>query len=112
MILLSSYSPASPVNSFRKDSKVVSMKDKRDYVARCCELSEVLRADFFMPFASQIILYRQDSKWANPYRVSTDDLRENWTAKATTLCMPYSTIDLDQPFTGTLRKIKITAMRR
>ena len=96
VILLSSYSPASPVNSFRKDSKVVSMKDKRDYVARCCELSEVLRADFFMPFASQIILYRQDSKWANPYRVSTDDLRENWTAKATTLCMPYSTIDLDQ----------------
>jgi hypothetical protein len=93
VILLSSYSPASPVNSFRKDSKIVSMKDKKDYVARCCELSGLVKADFFMPFASQIILYREDSKWANPYRVSLDDLRSNWTAQDTTLCMPYSTID-------------------
>lgn len=94
VVLLSSYSPASIVNSFRKDSKIVSMKDKRDYVARCCELSESIKADFFMPFASQVIFYRQDSKWANPYKVTTADLRDNWTAKGTTLCMPYTTIDL------------------
>jgi hypothetical protein len=95
IILLSSYSPASPVNSFRKDSQVVSMKDKKEYVARCCELSEVVKADFFIPFASQVIFYRQDSKWANPYKVTLPDLKNNWTAKNTQLCMPYATIDLE-----------------
>lgn len=95
IILLSSYSPASPVNSFRKDSQVVSMKDKKEYVARCCELSEVVKADFFVPFASQVIFYRQDSKWANPFKVTLPDLKNNWTAKNTQLCMPYVTIDLE-----------------
>lgn len=94
VILLSSYSPASPVNSFRKDSEIVSLRDKKDYVARCCALSETLRADFFIPFASQVVFYRQDSKWANPYKVSIPDLEQNWTAKGTTLCRPYATIDL------------------
>lgn len=95
VILLSSYSPASIVNSFRKDSQVVSIKDKLDYVRRNSQLSDVLRADFFMPFASQVIFYRQDSRWANPYKVTIQDLTDHWAAKGTTLCLPYTTLDLE-----------------
>lgn len=95
VIFLSSYSPASPVNSFRKDSQIVSMRDKKDYVKRVSELSDVLGADYYMPFASQVIFYRTDSVWANAYKVTVNDLLENWSAKKTQLCHPYSTIDMD-----------------
>jgi hypothetical protein len=94
VILLSSYSPASPVNSFRKDHQIVSMKDKADYVRRVSELSDLLNADYFMPFASQVIFYRHDSAWANEYKVSVADLEKHWCAKKTQLCHPYTTIDL------------------
>jgi hypothetical protein len=95
VIFLSSYSPASPVNSFRKDSQIVSMRDKKDYVKRVSELSDVLGADYYMPFASQVIFYRTDSVWANAYKVTVNDLLENWSAKKTQLCHPYSTIDME-----------------
>ncbi|MEM0996671.1 MAG: hypothetical protein AAGN35_06315 [Bacteroidota bacterium] len=98
IILLSSYSPASPVNSFRntrQDGSIVSMKDKKDYVERVSHLSDILRADYFMPFASQVIFYRTDSKWANEYKVAVADLEKYWTAENTHLCHPYSTIDFE-----------------
>lgn len=94
IILLSSYSPASPVNSFRKDSQIVSMKDKADYVKHVSDLSDILGADYYMPFASQVIFYRSDSAWANEYKVTVADLQKHWRAKKTQLCHPYSTIDL------------------
>lgn len=97
IILLNSYSPASPVNSFRrgKEQTIVSMRGKSDYVQRVSELSDILQADYFMPFASQVIFYRSDSKWANEYKVSVTDLLEHWSAKNTQLCHPYSTIDFE-----------------
>lgn len=93
-VLLSSYSPASIVNSFLRGSERVSMKDKReyvDYISRNCHL---LKADFFMPFASQVIFYRTDSAWANEFKVSYDNMREHWSAPDTELMHPYSKIDL------------------
>jgi UDP-MurNAc hydroxylase len=95
VVLLSSYSPASPVNSFRKDAQIVSMKDKADYVHRVSELSDLLQADYYMPFASQVIFYRDDSVWANEYKVSVEDLKMHWKAQKTQLCHPYTTIDFD-----------------
>ena len=96
VIMLSSYSPASIVNSFRKgtEQEVVSLRDKESYVNYLCETAEAIGADFFMPFASQVIFYRSDSSWANEYKVSYDDLSRFWKAKGTQLCHPYSRIDL------------------
>ncbi len=97
IIVLSSYSPASVVNSFRKGTsyEVVSLRDKKSYVHYVCDIVDLLGADFFMPFASQVIFYRSDSSWANAYKVSYDDLQTHWKAKKTQLCRPYSKIDLE-----------------
>lgn len=97
IIVLSSYSPASIVNSFRNGAtyEVISLKDKQDYVHYICDLLDLLGADYFFPFASQVIFYRSDSAWANEYKVSYADLEQHWRAKSTQLCRPYSKIDLD-----------------
>lgn len=97
VIVLSSYSPASVVNSFRKGAnyEVVSLRDKKSYVHYVSNLVDQLGADYFFPFASQVIFYRSDSAWANPYKVTYADLEKYWIAKDTQLCHPYSTLDLD-----------------
>ena len=93
-IFLSSYSPASIVNSFFKNAARVSMKDKNEYVkyiTRCCS---ILKADFFMPFASQVIFKRSDSSWANEFKVTVDDLKKYWDTN-TALLPPFSKINFD-----------------
>lgn len=95
IIVLSSYSPASIVNSFRKDSQYVSIKDKTEYIKYINSLVDTLGADYFIPFASQVIFYRPDSSWANQYKVTYDDMDKNWTASKTKLLHPYTTIDLE-----------------
>ena len=97
VIVLSSYSPASVVNSFRKGAnyEIVSLRDKKSYVHYVSRLVDQLGADYFCPFASQVIFYRSDSAWANEYKVSYADLEEHWIAENTQLCHPYSTIDLE-----------------
>jgi len=92
-ILLSSYSPASIVNSFLRDSRRVSMKQKKDYIEYICRNCAVLGIDYFMPFASQVIFYRSDSDWANAFKVTYEDARMHWRGP-TRLVPPYSTIDL------------------
>ncbi len=92
-ILLSSYSPASIVNSFLRNSERISMKEKKDYIEYICKNCELLKIDYFMPFASQVIFYRSDSNWANSFKVAFSDAQKYWTSK-TTLVPPYSKIDL------------------
>lgn len=92
LILLSSYSPASVVNSFMKGAKRVSMKQKSTYVKYINKICDTLRATYFMPFASQVIFLRSDSQWANAFKVTIDDLQTGWLSK-TKLLHPYSTID-------------------
>jgi hypothetical protein len=95
IVVLSSYSPASIVNSFRKDSKFVAFKDKSKYIEYINGIVDVLNADYFIPFASQVIFYRPDSEWANEYKVSYDDINKGWKAKKTKLLPPYSKLDLN-----------------
>lgn len=92
-ILLSSYSPASIVNSFLRNSERISMKGKKDYIEYICANCDLLKIDYFMPFASQVIFYRSDSNWANSFKVAYSDAKQYWKSK-TTLVPPYSKIDL------------------
>ena len=62
-ILLCSYSPASLVNSFLDESGVVSLKPARHYVDYVGRLCDRLAVDFYMPFASQAVFNRSDSRW-------------------------------------------------
>ncbi len=92
-ILLSSYSPASIVNSFLRNSERISMKEKKDYIEYICDNCDLLKIDYFMPFASQVIFYRSDSNWANAFKVAFSDAQKYWKSK-TRLVPPYSKIDL------------------
>lgn len=92
-ILLSSYSPASIVNSFLRGRERVSLRHKASYVQAISAHCRSLRIDDFMPFASQVIFKRQDSAWANAFKVTYSDLREHWGAE-TRLHPPYTRLDL------------------
>ncbi|MEQ1896717.1 MAG: hypothetical protein ABL971_04930 [Vicinamibacterales bacterium] len=93
-ILLSSYSPASIVNSFIRHTERVTLRQKSDYVHNVCDNCRTLGVDDFIPFASQVIFRRRDSVWANAFKVSFDDLRTHWRAPETRLLPPYTRIDL------------------
>jgi hypothetical protein len=93
-VLLASYSPASLVNSFRnRDGDIISMKPSEGYVDSVCRLCERLRADVYLPFASQASFERADSQWANRYRTNYTDLERLWRGK-TRLLPPYTTLAL------------------
>ena len=93
-ILLSSYSPASIVNSFRVDEEILSIKSKNDYVLYLNKVCDEIKPDIFMPFASQAIFQRKDSIWANEFKVTFEDLQKGWDTKKTRLVPCYSKIDL------------------
>lgn len=92
-ILLSSYAPASIVNSFLRGGERVSLKHKADYVRYVCANCDLLGIDDYLPFASQAVFRRTDSAWANEFKVTFDDLRTHWTAKAR-LLPPYTRLSL------------------
>jgi hypothetical protein len=94
-IVLCSYSPASCINSFIDDAGIVSLRPPRHYVDGVCRLCDRLAADFYLPFASQAVFERPDSRWANEYRTSYEDLRRYWES-ATQLLPPYTTLDLER----------------
>ena len=99
-ILLSSYSPASIVNSFVRDAERVSMKEKAEYVRYVVDNCQLLGAHDFMPFASQVIYKRRDSAWANHFKVTFDDLASHWEG-GTRLLPPFTRLDLaDGSFTS------------
>jgi hypothetical protein len=92
-ILLCSYSPASIVNSFLGDAGIVSLRSARDYVDYVGRLCDRLAADFYIPFASQAVFNRLDSRWANCYRTTYRQLQQFWRSRAQ-LLPPYVTLDL------------------
>jgi hypothetical protein len=92
-ILLSSYSPASIVNSFVRDAQRVSLKEKTDYVRYVADNCDLLGAHDFMPFASQVIYKRRDSEWANDFKVTYDDLAGHWRGSAR-LLPPFTRLNL------------------
>jgi hypothetical protein len=93
-VLLCSYSPASLVNSFSDERGTVSLRTPRHYVDWVCRLADRLAADFYMPFASQAVFDRADSRWANEHRTLYRDLCRHWRGR-TQLLPPYATLDLD-----------------
>jgi hypothetical protein len=93
-VLLSSYSPASIVNSFVRDAQRISLKEKTDYVRYIGTNCRLLNADYFMPFASQVIFKRSDSAWANDFKVTFADLERNWSGGRTRLLPPYTRLNL------------------
>jgi hypothetical protein len=92
-VLLCSYSPASLVNSFIDDSGIISLKPPRHYVDYVCRLCHTLSADCYMPFASQAVFNRPDSRWANDRRTTWDHLQQYWDS-STRLLPPYATLKL------------------
>jgi hypothetical protein len=94
-ILLSSYSPASIVNSFLRHDERVSLREKSSYVRYIADNCRLMQIDHFLPFASQVIFRRSDSAWANDFKVTFEDLQEHWPPdSATRLHRPYTTLDL------------------
>jgi hypothetical protein len=93
-LLLASYSPASVINSFSEAGGPITLKRSEDYVAYLLNLCERLRADIYLPFASQASFERADSAWANRFRTTYADLERSWRGN-TKLLPPYTTLDLE-----------------
>lgn len=95
VLMLKSYSPASIASAIYREGKRTQMKTKRDYAETAQRLAASLGATHFIPFASQAFFNRADSKWANEYKVTYEDVRTYWTMETVTLCEPFVDIDLD-----------------
>ena len=95
IILMQSYAPASINNSFRKlNAKKIIIKSKNDYVNYVMKICQKLDAKYFVPFASQAVFSRPDSKWANDFKISWNDLNNLWNIK-TILLKSYIDFNLD-----------------
>ena len=93
-VLLSSYSPASIVNSFVRNAERVSLRERSDYVRSVSDVCRLMHIDYYMPFASQVIYRRSDSAWANEFKVTFDDLERHWSAEPTRLLPPFTRLNL------------------
>lgn len=56
--------------------------------------AEALGAKYFCCSSSQHIYVRADSVWANPYRITFEDVQQNWSRPAVTLVPPFVTMDV------------------
>lgn len=92
-IVLRSHSPAGPFFNYFEKGERIPCREREDYVHMTQGVCAHLRADLFLPFASQVVYRRSDSEWANDYRVGFDLLRAGWSI-GTRLCPPFSTVDL------------------
>lgn len=94
VVLLKSYSPASLAVSIYSDGLLAPIKSKEDYARVAQERANALGANYFIPFASQAFFSRRDSQWANEYKVTYEDLEQNWSTPLVTLCKPFTTMYL------------------
>jgi hypothetical protein len=94
LVVLRSYSPASVANSVFVNGERVKLKAKADYVAGARRACETLGATHFVPFASQVFFARTDSRWANEFRVTHEDLEAHWGGGPVVLCRPFARMDL------------------
>jgi hypothetical protein len=93
VVLLCSHSAASIVNSFTRSGVPDPMMDKESFIRLAERACELLGADFYIPFASQVVYSRSDSQWANPFRVLYPDLEREWNSP-TRLLPPFTRLDL------------------
>lgn len=107
VVALKSYAPASAAVATFRGGKRSPLKTKKDYVLTARRLAEALDASHFVPFASQAFFSRRDSRWANEYKVTYEDLREHWGDDAITLCPPFVEMDLaDLRYRSSYREVK------
>ena len=95
VIVLKSYSPASAGVTTYREGKRAPLKTKKDFVNVAQGMAEALGAKYFVPFASQAFFNRTDSKWANEHKVTYEDLSGHWRPGDVSLCMPFTTMDLE-----------------
>jgi hypothetical protein len=57
--------------------------------------AEMLGAKYFCCSSSQHVYVRSDSIWANPYRISFDDIERNWSRHSVNLVPPFVTMNAD-----------------
>lgn len=69
-------------------------ESKRSAIWELGDLCTSLGAQHFCCFSSQHLYVRADSVWANPYRITWDDLKRHWHAHRTELIEPFVTVDL------------------
>ncbi len=93
-VALCSYSSAGIAHSCFRAGRRLTLVDNATYVRYASWLCRYLGADFFMPFASQVVFRRDDTCWANAFKVRYGDLRRHWSARRTQLLPPFSTLDL------------------
>ncbi len=93
-VVLRSHSPAGPSNSYFRDGQRIEagIANRMQSIRNVCHRTG---ADMFQPFASQVVLRRPDTVWANDYRLGYSILEQNWTDMGKTqLLAPFSKIDL------------------
>ncbi|MFA7431516.1 MAG: hypothetical protein WCZ23_15255 [Rhodospirillaceae bacterium] len=93
LVLLRSHSPAGPFFNYFREGERTPNLSKASYVSMVNQVCDLFGADVFIPFASQVVLRRSDSDWANAYKVGHPDLEQGWRSKSR-LCPPFSSVDL------------------
>ncbi|MBI3802458.1 MAG: MBL fold metallo-hydrolase [Nitrospirae bacterium] len=69
-------------------------ESKRSAIWALGDLCTSLQVRNFCCFSSQHLYVRADSVWANPYRITWDDMKHHWQAPVTRLIEPFVTVDL------------------
>src|SRR5205823_2637307 len=62
-ILLASYSAASIVNCFVKNGRRFPMYERAVFIQAVVRACRLLKADYYLPFASQAVFRRRDTVW-------------------------------------------------
>lgn len=94
-ILLSSYSAAGLANSLYRDGQRVPFLEQDFHARYIAMLCRSLRADVYVPFASQVTFERPDTRWAMDFQVKVEDVRAHLRQKGIDSTAPYVTYDLE-----------------
>jgi hypothetical protein len=93
-VVLCSYSSAGIAHCCFRAGRRLTLVDNATYVRYASWLCRYLGAEFFLPFASQVVFRRDDTRWANAFKVRHADLQQHWSARRTQLLAPYTVLDL------------------
>lgn len=93
-VLLASYSAAGIGNSLFRAGKRIEFAGHDRHVRYVGLLARALRADRYVPFASQVRFERPDTRWANAFRVSLADVHRILSPSGLGVLPPYLTLDL------------------
>jgi hypothetical protein len=93
-IVLASYSSAGIGNSIYKGGERLSFVGGGRHLEYVNTLCRVLDAQSYVPFASHVVFERPDTRWANDFRVSVEEVRAYLEGTSVHVLPPYVTLDL------------------